>query len=70
MFKLPGLTIFALLFAISLASAQPACLPKSVFAKNGNEDFPVIDLGYINSAQYPMSGAVWDRRLNEASAVR
>jgi hypothetical protein len=49
MFKLPGLTIVALLLAITLAAAQPACLPKSVFAKNGAEEFPVIDLGYINN---------------------
>jgi hypothetical protein len=49
MFKLPGVTIVALLLAITLAAAQPACLPASVFVKNSNEEFPVIDLGYIDN---------------------
>ena len=50
MFKVPGLTIVALFLATALTAAQPACLPKSVFAKNSNEEFPVIDLGYIDNA--------------------
>jgi hypothetical protein len=49
MTKLPGLTVAALLLATALAAAQPACLPKSVFAKNGNQEFPVIDLGYVDN---------------------
>jgi hypothetical protein len=48
-FKLPGLTIVASLHAIALAAAQPVCLPASVFVKNANEEFPVIDLGYIDN---------------------
>jgi hypothetical protein len=49
MFKLPGLTIVAFLLAITLAAAQPACLPASVFVKNSNEEFPVFDLAYIDN---------------------
>ena len=49
MSKLPGLTIVASLLATTLAAAQPACLPKSVFVKNGNHELPVIDLGYIDN---------------------
>jgi hypothetical protein len=49
MFKLSGSTIVALLFAATIAAARPACLPKSVFAKNGNGEFPVIDLGPIDN---------------------
>ena len=48
-FKLPGLTIVASLHAIALAAAQPVCLPASVFVKNANKEFPVIDLGYIDN---------------------
>jgi hypothetical protein len=46
---LSGSTIVALLFAATFAAAQPACLPKSVFVKNGNRELPVIDLGYIHN---------------------
>jgi hypothetical protein len=49
MFKVPGLTIVALLLATALTAAQPSCLPKSVFVKNSNEEFPVIHLGYIDN---------------------
>ena len=49
MFKLSGSTIVALLFAATFAAAQPACLPKSVFVKNGNRELPVIDLGHIDN---------------------
>jgi hypothetical protein len=49
MFKLPGLTIGASLLATTLVAAQPACLPKSVFAKNANQELPVIVLGYIDN---------------------
>jgi hypothetical protein len=47
--ELPSLTIVALLLAVTLAAAQPACLPASVFVKNANEEFPVIELGYIDN---------------------
>jgi hypothetical protein len=46
MFKLFGLTIAALLIAVTLVAAQPACLPKSGFVKSGSE-LPVVDLGYV-----------------------
>jgi hypothetical protein len=49
MFKLSGSTIVALVFAATFAAAQPACLSKSVFVKNGNGELPVIDLGYIDN---------------------
>jgi hypothetical protein len=49
MFKLSGSTIVVLLLAATLAAAQPACLPKSVFAKNRFDEFPLIDLGYIDN---------------------
>jgi hypothetical protein len=43
-FEVPGSTIVVLLLATTLAAAQPACLPKPVFVKNGNQELPVIDL--------------------------
>ena len=49
MFKLPGLTIVALLLATILAAAQPACLPKSVFVKNSNEELPLLHLGPVDN---------------------
>src|ERR1700733_14263001 len=48
-FKLAGSTIVASLLAVTLVAAQPACLPKSVFVKNANQELPVIDLGYIDN---------------------
>ena len=48
MSKLPASTIVALLLATTLAAAQPACLPTSVFIK-GNGEFPVVDLGYVQN---------------------
>ena len=61
MFKLPGLTIVALLLATALPAAQPACLPKSVFVKNGNQEFPVIDLGHIDD---DLTRCAYERALN------
>ena len=49
MFKLPGLTIVALLLATILAAAQPACLPKSVFVKNSNEELPLLHFGTVDN---------------------
>jgi hypothetical protein len=49
MFKLLGVTMLASLLAGTLAAAQPACLPKSVFVKNANQELPVIVLGYIDN---------------------
>jgi hypothetical protein len=48
MFRLLGSTIAALLLGTTLAATQPACLPKSVFMKNDNGEFPIIDLGYVH----------------------
>jgi hypothetical protein len=49
MLKLPGLAIVALLLSSLLAAAAPpACLPKSVFTKNIEGEWPLVDLGYIN----------------------
>jgi hypothetical protein len=42
-------TIAILLFATSLVSAQPACLPESVFVANFIAQFPVTDLGYVDN---------------------
>ncbi len=49
MFKLLGLTNVALMVATTLAATQPACLPKSVFVKNQDGEFPIMDLGYANN---------------------
>ena len=49
MFKLPGLTLIASLLATTLVAAEPACLPKSGFVKNGNQELPLIVLGYIDN---------------------
>jgi hypothetical protein len=48
-FKLTGSIIVASLLAVTLAAGQPACLPKSVFVKNANQELPVINLGYIDN---------------------
>jgi hypothetical protein len=49
MFKLPGLTVVSFILAVTLAAAQPACLPSSVFPKTADEESPIIDLGYIDN---------------------
>jgi hypothetical protein len=49
MFKLAGSMIVVSLLAVTLAAAQPACLPKSVFVKNHGDELPLIDLGYIDN---------------------
>jgi hypothetical protein len=50
MFKLLGLSNIALLLATTLAATQPICLPKSVFVKNQDGEFPLMDLGYVKDA--------------------
>jgi hypothetical protein len=49
MFKLPSLTIIGSVLATTLVAAQPACLPKSAFIKNANQELPVVVLGYIDN---------------------
>jgi len=39
-----------LILATTLAAAQPACLPRSVFVNDGGSEFPFMELGYINNA--------------------
>jgi hypothetical protein len=49
MVKPPGLATVALLLStLVAAAAPPACLPKSVFTKNIEGEWPIIDLGYVN----------------------
>jgi hypothetical protein len=49
MLNWPPLTIAILLFATSLVSAEPACLPDSIFVANFIAQFPVTDLGYVDN---------------------
>jgi hypothetical protein len=68
MFKLPGLTVVSLLLAVTMAAAQPACLPSSVFAKAADEESATLDLGYIDNvltlcAYKKESGPNMDKRL-------
>jgi hypothetical protein len=44
-----SLTIVTWMLATSLVSAQPTCLPESVFEANVMAQFPVTNLGYINN---------------------
>jgi hypothetical protein len=39
-----------LLFAATTLAAQPGCLPKPVFVKNSDKEFPIIDLGYVEDS--------------------
>ena len=51
-------TVAALLFATSLASAEQACLPESVFETNVIAQFPVTDLGYIDNV---LTACIYER---------
>jgi hypothetical protein len=58
MLNWPPLTIVVLLLATSLVSAQPACMPESVFVANVMAQFPVTDLGYIDDV---LTACIYER---------